>query len=157
MAKAIQKRLADMRSNPKSVSFSDALAIAGHYFGEPRISNSSHHVFKTPWPADPRVNLQKAKSGGAKPYQVRQLLAAIDKLTALKAGVLTFGHAAKCLPERQAPRETRHWPEARSAMMVGAHGGVRREEQGMDQEQLVDRIGGNPPPFSTGRIMARAR
>ena len=36
MAKAIQKRLADMRSNPKSVSFSDALAVAEHYFGEPR-------------------------------------------------------------------------------------------------------------------------
>jgi hypothetical protein len=83
-AKAIQKRLADMRSNPKSVCFSDALAVAEHYFDEPRI-NGSHHVFKTPWPADPRVNLQKA-GGGAKPYQVRQLLAAIDKLTALKAG-----------------------------------------------------------------------
>jgi hypothetical protein len=37
MAKAIQKRLADMRSNPKSVSFSDALAVAEHYFGEPRV------------------------------------------------------------------------------------------------------------------------
>lgn len=85
MAKAIQKRLADMRSNPKSVSFSDALAVAEHYFGEPRVSGGSHHVFKMPWPRDPRVNLQKA-NGGAKPYQVRQILAAIDKLTALKAG-----------------------------------------------------------------------
>ncbi len=84
VAKAIEKRLADIRSNPKSVSFSDALAVAEHYFGEPRVSGS-HHVFKMPWPRDPRVNLQKA-NGGAKPYQVRQLLAAIDKLTALKAG-----------------------------------------------------------------------
>jgi hypothetical protein len=84
VTRAIQKRLADIRSNPKSVSFSDALAVAEHYFGEPRVSGS-HHVFKTPWPGDPRINLQKAKSG-AKPYQVRQLLAAIDKLMALKAG-----------------------------------------------------------------------
>jgi hypothetical protein len=85
VTKAVEKRLADMRSNPKSVRFSDALAVAEHYFGEPRISGSSHHVFKTPWPADPRVNLQKA-NGAAKAYQVKQLLAAIDKLTAIKAG-----------------------------------------------------------------------
>jgi hypothetical protein len=84
VTKAIQKRLADMRSNPKSVSFSDALAVAAHFFGESRISGS-HHIFQMPWPGDPRINLQKAQ-GGAKPYQVRQLLAAIDKLTALKAG-----------------------------------------------------------------------
>ncbi|HEY3623414.1 MAG TPA: toxin HicA [Roseiarcus sp.] len=85
MTKAVEKRLADIRSNPKSVRLSDALAVAEHYFGKPRASATSHHVFKTPWPADPRVNLQKAKGGGAKPYQVRQLLAAIDKLMALKA------------------------------------------------------------------------
>ena len=84
MAKSVEKRLTDIRSNPKSVSFSDALAVAEHYFGEPRI-NGSHHVFKMPWAGDPRINLQKA-NGGAKPYQVRQLLAAIDKFTALKAG-----------------------------------------------------------------------
>ena len=83
--KAIQKRLADMRGNPKSVRLSDALAVAEHYFGEPRVEGS-HHIFKTPWPGDPRINFQKAKGGGAKPYQVRQLLAAIDKFTAIKAG-----------------------------------------------------------------------
>jgi len=35
--------------------------------------------FKTPWPGDPRVNIQNAK-GKAKPYQVRQVLQAIDKI-----------------------------------------------------------------------------
>jgi hypothetical protein len=59
------------------------LKVAEHYFGEPRITDT-HHIFKTPWPMDPRVNLQEAKGGGAKPYQVRQLLAAIDLLTAPK-------------------------------------------------------------------------
>jgi hypothetical protein len=36
-------------------------------------------VFKTPWPGDPRVNIQN-KGGMAKPYQVRQVLAAIERL-----------------------------------------------------------------------------
>lgn len=36
-------------------------------------------VYRTPWPADPRANIQD-DHGKAKPYQVRQLLAAIEKL-----------------------------------------------------------------------------
>jgi hypothetical protein len=36
-------------------------------------------VFKTPWPGDPRVNIQD-RQGKAKPYQVKQVLAAIDRL-----------------------------------------------------------------------------
>jgi len=32
-----------------------------------------------PWQGDPRINIQDA-SGKAKPYQVRQVLQAIDKL-----------------------------------------------------------------------------
>jgi hypothetical protein len=38
-----------------------------------------------PWALDPRVNLQKAKNGSAKPYQVKQLIDAIDKLTMMSA------------------------------------------------------------------------
>ena len=37
-------------------------------------------VFKTTWAGDPRVNIQKGKGGKAKPYQVRQVLKAIDKI-----------------------------------------------------------------------------
>ena len=36
-------------------------------------------VFKTPWPGDPRVNIQNDK-GKARAYQVRQVLLAVDKL-----------------------------------------------------------------------------
>ncbi len=36
-------------------------------------------VFRTPWPGDPRVNIQNDR-GMAKAYQVRQVLQAIDKL-----------------------------------------------------------------------------
>jgi len=42
--------------------------------------NAPHAVFQTPWAGDPRVNIQKSKGGEAKPYQVRQVLKAIDKL-----------------------------------------------------------------------------
>jgi hypothetical protein len=53
--------------------------VCERYFGAPRQAGSSHAIFKTPWPGDPRVNIQNAK-GKAKPYQVRQVLQAINKL-----------------------------------------------------------------------------
>ena len=39
-------------------------------------------VYRMPWPGDPRVNIQSRK-GRAKPYQVRQVLKAIEKLEGL--------------------------------------------------------------------------
>lgn len=81
MAKAIEKLLAEMRANPKGVAFADAVKVAEHLFGTGRQSGTSHMVFKMPWPGDPRVNLQRS-SEGAKVYQVRQLLAAVDRLSA---------------------------------------------------------------------------
>ena len=47
--------------------------------GSPRQSGTSHRVYRTPWAGDPRVNIQENR-GMAKPYQVRQVLAAISKL-----------------------------------------------------------------------------
>ena len=44
---------------------------------------TSHCIFKTPWPADPRVNIQNNK-GYAKSYQVKQVLLAISKLEGVK-------------------------------------------------------------------------
>lgn len=70
---------ATMRANPKGISFSDAMKVATHHFGKPRNKGTSHHIFKMPWPGDPRVNLQN-KNGQAKDYQVKQLLEAIEKL-----------------------------------------------------------------------------
>ncbi len=71
--------VAEMRENPKGVSFRDLCKVCDTYFGKPRQSGSSHRIYKTPWPGDPRVNIQNA-GGKAKPYQVRQVLAAIDRL-----------------------------------------------------------------------------
>jgi hypothetical protein len=70
-----------MRRNPKGVRFSDLCNVCDAYFGEPRQRGSSHRVYRTPWPGDPRVNIQEDK-GFAKAYQVRQVLRAIEKLEA---------------------------------------------------------------------------
>ena len=74
--------VAAMRGNQQNVAYRDLRKVCAYYFGEPRQSGSSHAVFKTPWPGDPRVNIQNDK-GKAKAYQVRQVLKAIDKKEAL--------------------------------------------------------------------------
>ncbi len=75
----VEKVLKEMKENPKGVRFNDLQKVCLHYFGKPRQSGSSHCVYKTPWPGDPRVNIQSHK-GKAKPYQVRQVLLAIEKI-----------------------------------------------------------------------------
>jgi hypothetical protein len=74
----IEKILRKARENPANLRFTELRKLCEHFFGEPR-QTSSHLIFKTPWPGDPRVNIQD-RQGKAKPYQVRQVLAAIDKL-----------------------------------------------------------------------------
>jgi hypothetical protein len=82
----IEKILADMREHPTNIRFNDLVKVCNHYFGEPRQDGTSHKVYKTPWPGDPRVNIQKGKAGKAKAYQVRQVLAAIEKLESVDNG-----------------------------------------------------------------------
>lgn len=76
---AIDDLLKKARANPKNGRFKDLYHICDHYFGPPRQRGSSHRVYKTPWPGNPRVNIQNDK-GMAKAYQVRQVLMAIEKL-----------------------------------------------------------------------------
>ncbi len=68
----------EILDNVRNISFNDLLKLCQRYFGEPRIAGS-HHIFKTPWPGDPRVNLQR-DGKMAKPYQVVQVRKAIEKL-----------------------------------------------------------------------------
>jgi hypothetical protein len=77
----VEDIVAKMRRNPKGIRFKELCKVCEYYFGEPRQSSSSHCVYKTPWQGDPRVNIQNSK-GKAKPYQVRQVLKAVDKLEA---------------------------------------------------------------------------
>ncbi len=71
--------LAQMKRNPTGVRFNDLCKVCDYYFGEPRQRGGSHRIYKTPWPGDPRVNIQDDQ-GKAKPYQVRQVLKAIERL-----------------------------------------------------------------------------
>ncbi len=70
-----------MHRNPKGVGFNDLCKVCDHFFGEARQTSGSHRIYKTPWQGDPRVNIQNDK-GMAKAYQVRQVLKAIERLTA---------------------------------------------------------------------------
>jgi len=90
------KILQQMRANPAGVRYGDLLKVCASLFGAPRQSGGSHTVFKTPWQADPRINLQSDKSR-AKAYQVRQILLAIDKL-ALEQAAKSNTTATKAKP-----------------------------------------------------------
>jgi hypothetical protein len=70
--------IAEFDVNEKAIRFERLLTICKEFFGKPRIKGS-HHIFKTPWIGDPRINLQASK-GMAKPYQVRQVVDALRKL-----------------------------------------------------------------------------
>ncbi len=76
---SVEKILEQLRKEPANVRFADLRKVCESFFGEPRQNGTSHLIFKTPWQGDPRINIQEA-GGKAKPYQVRQVLQAIDKL-----------------------------------------------------------------------------
>ncbi|MFE3442278.1 toxin HicA [Nocardia sp. NPDC059180] len=76
----VEKLLAKIAESPKNIRYEELYSVCQEHFGIPRQTGSSHAVFSTPWPGDPRVNIQEGDGGKAKAYQVRQVLAAIDKL-----------------------------------------------------------------------------
>ena len=76
---SIEDTVARMRRNPAGLRFAELVKVCEYFFGSARQSGSSQLVFKTPWQGDPRINIQNSR-GKAKPYQVRQVLQAIDRL-----------------------------------------------------------------------------
>ena len=74
-----EKLLESMRSNPKDVRFADLAKVCEHYFGKHH-GSGSHRKYDTPWDGEPRVNIQEFGNGKAKPYQVRQVMAAIERM-----------------------------------------------------------------------------
>ena len=54
----IDKTLAQMKAAPTGVRFLDLRRVCEHFFGPARQSGTSHAVFKTPWPGDPRARLR---------------------------------------------------------------------------------------------------
>lgn len=79
---SIEKILASMENNSKGVKFSDLCKVCEHYFGKPRQTGGSHRIYRTPWQGEPYVNIQ-SKKGKGKSYQVKQVLAAIQKMEAM--------------------------------------------------------------------------
>lgn len=79
--KDIDSFIVELESQKQNIRFSRLLAICEQCFGSSRIAGS-HPIFKTPWPGDPRINLQTSKGdkGKVKPYQIRQVLFALKKL-----------------------------------------------------------------------------
>ncbi len=75
----IAKIVLQMRTNARGMRFTDLCRVCDHYFGLARQKGSSHRIYKTPWPGNPRVNIQNDR-GRAKAYQVKQVLRAIDLL-----------------------------------------------------------------------------
>ncbi len=79
----IEKSIKELEASEKNIRFSQLLTVCESVFGEGRTSGG-HHIFKTPWQGDPRINLQKLKGNLAKPYQVRQVLQCLRKLKEVK-------------------------------------------------------------------------
>lgn len=79
VGKSIDEIVQAMKRSPTNVRFADLEKVCDHYFESRNSRRSSHRTYKTPWLGDPRVNIQNAK-GKAKPYQVNQVLEAIDRI-----------------------------------------------------------------------------
>jgi hypothetical protein len=75
----IRKIIEQMRTEPANVRFIDLCKVCEEFFGPPRQGGTSHLIFRRPWAGDPRINIQRA-GDKAKPYQVRQVLKALEKL-----------------------------------------------------------------------------
>jgi hypothetical protein len=75
----VEDILAQIYRNPRGVRFHDLCQVCDFFFGKARQRGSSHRIYRTPWPGDPRVNIQNDK-GMAKAYQVKQVLKAIKRL-----------------------------------------------------------------------------
>ena len=78
MRDKIRTYIEELEGKETNTRFARLLIICTDVFGEPRIKGS-HHRFKTTWQGLPKVNLQKGSGGKAKPYQVEQVVKALQK------------------------------------------------------------------------------
>lgn len=53
----VEKILEQMRTEPANLRFSERQRVCESYLGKPRQNGSSHAIYKTPWPGNPRVNI----------------------------------------------------------------------------------------------------
>ncbi|WP_276651330.1 toxin HicA [Corynebacterium vitaeruminis] len=79
MVDKLDKIIARMRKSNSNIPYADLRKVCDHYFDRRPSSGGDHETYKTPWAGDPRVNIQN-RNGKAKPYQVAQVLKALDRL-----------------------------------------------------------------------------
>ncbi len=79
----LAEQIEELENSRTNIRFAELFKICRGRFGEER-TKGSHHIFKTPWPGDPRINLQK-DGNKAKPYQVDQVVAALKKLLEMES------------------------------------------------------------------------
>lgn len=77
----LDELISELDGSETNIRFARIVLICETAFGEGR-SSGSHHIFKTPWVGDPRINLQRVGKK-AKPYQVKQVVAALRKLRSM--------------------------------------------------------------------------
>jgi hypothetical protein len=75
----IEEIFARLKRNPPDVRFGDLCLVCEHHFGEARQAGSRHRIYRTPWPGNPRINIQN-KKGKAGVHQGRQVLKAVERL-----------------------------------------------------------------------------
>lgn len=75
----IDDAISELEEASYNVRFARLVTLCETHFGKARVKGS-HHIFKTPWRGEPRLNLQKGEGGKAKAYQVDDVLDALRKL-----------------------------------------------------------------------------
>lgn len=76
---SLHKRIARMRRNPRNVPWVELVSICDALFGKPVCITGSHRIYDVRWSAS-RLLVLQPRGSSAKPYQVRQVLRAIDEL-----------------------------------------------------------------------------
>lgn len=76
---SLHKRIARMRRNPRGVSWAELVGVCDALFGKPARITGSHRIYDVRWSAS-RLLVLQPRGSSAKPYQVRQVLRAIDEL-----------------------------------------------------------------------------
>ncbi|WP_323670969.1 hypothetical protein [Candidatus Poriferisodalis multihospitum] len=76
---SLHKRIARMRRNPRNVSWVELAGVCDALFGKPVRITGSHRIYDVRWSAS-RLLVLQPRGSSAKPYQVRQVLQAIDEL-----------------------------------------------------------------------------
>jgi hypothetical protein len=73
---SIDEAIEELEGHEGNIRFQRLVTICEAFYGKARI-RGSHYICKTPWPGDPRINIQEAGGGKAHPYQVRQVIQAL--------------------------------------------------------------------------------